>query len=154
MGYAPWFPEIFCRKYSENQKWATPLITATTWQSFPPRGSRKAAEHFCRKKWSLLNFFQARGRLWKANSKRNVLRFVYVTAPHHLASQGASRRGCLWTATRQETQEVENKLRPSSVNYVDSFPPRGSLWNRLTIFAEFCGKQNEARGRLYQRQSF
>ena len=33
--------------------------------TFPPRGSRKAAEHFCRKKWSLLNFFQARGRLWK-----------------------------------------------------------------------------------------
>ena len=39
MSYAPWFSEIFCQKYSENQKCATPLITATTWQSFPPRGS-------------------------------------------------------------------------------------------------------------------
>ena len=47
-------------------------------------------------------------------------------APHHHASRGASRRGCLWTATRREKQEVENKLRPSSVNSVDSFPPRGS----------------------------
>ena len=27
-------------------------------------------------------------------------------------------------------------------------PPEGKPWNKATIFASFCGKQNEARGRL------
>ena len=47
---------------------------------------------------------------------------------------------------------VENKLRPSSVNYVDSFPPRGSLdGEKASNFCrrKFC-KQNfmQARGSL------
>ena len=41
-------------------------------------------------------------------------------------------------------------LRPSSPCFARSFPPRGSLWKRLTIFAEFCVEQNEARGSLTQ----
>ena len=32
-----------------------------------------------------------------------------------------------------------------------SFPPRGSLGTRLTIFADFCDSKNKARGRLYIR---
>ena len=54
--------------------------------SFPPRGSRKAAEHFCRKNEIYWIFFRQGEALTKANSKRNVLSFVYVAAPHSSAA--------------------------------------------------------------------
>ena len=48
-------------------------------------------------------------------------------APHHRLSGGASPRG--EAAKRLSLlleQKKSNKVRPSSVNVVDSFPPRGS----------------------------
>ena len=72
-------------------------------------------------------------------------------APHQSVSRTTSRRGSLWAVTRREKQEIENKLRPSSPRFAQSFPPRGSLGTRLTIFADFCDSKNKARGRLGTR---
>ena len=77
-------------------------------------------------------------------------------APHQSVLRTASPQG---EATKRLTiffrkatfdKQLENKLRPSSPCFARSFPPRGSLWKRLTIFAEFCVEQNEARGSLTQ----
>ncbi len=54
---------------------------------------------------------------------------------------------------------LENKLRPSSVAFSDSFPPRGSLYQRQSFKISNGLKQSVTKrampapgGRLYQRQ--
>ena len=69
-------------------------------------------------------------RLGGARSEMELLNKAVIPSSvcyrRHQAAEGEG-------LNKDEKFAIENKLRPSSVNYVDSFPPRGSLYHRQSF---------------------